>query len=138
MIPVLQTWLEPPEADCFMACIASVTELPLEGLPKLHEAEGDGKNWWAVTKAALLEKGWLIINHNVNRPEDQIKPHGVAIAGGDSPRGACHEDGSNIGHAVVMSDGMLFHDPFPDGGGLDGDPDVWYFLIKLIKEQSDD
>lgn len=134
MIPVLQTWLEPPEADCFMACIASVTEIPLDELPRLHEEEKSGTNWWRVTQDALKAKGWLILNFNTPGPEDQIAPHGVAIAGGDSPREARHADGSNIGHAVVMSDGFLFHDPFPDGKGLDGDPDVWYFLVRLIKQ----
>lgn len=132
-----QTTFGYPEGNCFMACIASILEVPLEKLPNLYEEtcswdkeseqwiHGD---WWSVTLKAVRNHGWELIF--VARGD--VAPQGYAIAGGDSPREeAMTEDGENAGHAVVYLDGIdLVHDPHPDRTGLlNNEVTEWYLLL---------
>ena len=122
-----------------MAAIASVTELTLDTLPDLFEEccewdEGEAKwndtwSWWDVTQSALKGLGWYIFTMY---PATGI-PAGYAVAGGDSPRDdVVDEGGKNVGHVVVVKDGVLAHDPHPSGDGLLGSPTEYYVLVPLV------
>lgn len=129
MKPVEQTKFGYPDGNCMMACVASITEIPLDELPDLRtEADLVGKSWWYVSEKALAKNGWIILWHEVE--VDKLIPPGWSIANGDSPRGITNKDGSPVGHSVVVFDGELKHDPHPSDSGLDGPPYSYYILIK--------
>lgn len=141
MIGVTQTSFGYPEGNCFMAAVASVIEEPLDTLPDLFEVccewddgvarwKEDGRQWWHVTQAALREAGWYIF---CMYPATGV-PAGYALAGGASPRATnVDESGKDVGHIVVVHDGVTVHDPHPSGDGLAGDPTEYYVLVRLIE-----
>lgn len=111
---------------CTLACIATLTGIPLDEFP--HPPEDAGDDWFesAENRNAIqgpmhtvLEKhGWFLC-HLWKRV-----PVGFAIAGGTSPRG--------IPHSVVVKDGKLWHDPHPSRAGLVGEPEGYDILVKLV------
>lgn len=100
MKPVDQTFLKPPEGNCFAACVASILEVPLEALPNFK-----GENWCDLWNQWLepLNLRLLMIEHR----QWLERPPGYAIVGVDSPRG-------DWLHAVVCKDGEIVHDPHPE------------------------
>lgn len=141
MRPVTQTRFGYPEGNCFMACMASLMECELEDLPDLFEecCEWDGDEarwkeddhrWWNIAYQAALSRGFYL----AYLPSGVGAPRGYSIAGGDSPRSdVVNEDGENVGHAVVVCDGVLAHDPHPSGKGIDGDPEEFFVLVPLAE-----
>lgn len=76
MIPVYQTIFEPPLGDCWRACVASIMELRLEGVPNFAE-------WYVGAEAAdvspfrrylswCAERGWLVIYWDLSKPPANI------------------------------------------------------------------
>lgn len=114
MKPVDQTRFGVGEGNCFSACVASLLEIDLDDVPFFMGAD----NW----DEALLE--WcdgrgVVVDFSTEFPA----PEGACcIVGGRSPR---H---SETGHAVIMRDGALVHDPHPSRTGIDGDPWMWIAL----------
>lgn len=118
--PVDQTTFGAPEGNCLMACVATLTGVPLGALDDLFAAEcqHEGAHWWELFTAALHTHGW----HPVYLPgADGVVPTGYAIGSGVSPRG--------LRHAVVVKDGQLAHDPHPsrEGAEVDG----FYVLVPI-------
>jgi hypothetical protein len=105
---VMQTAFGDPDGNCFEACLASITGMPLADLPHFLEDGwfGDYDNW-------LRERGWGLIHFG---PAKDV-PAGFAIASGPAPRG--------IMHSAVYRDGVLEHDPHPSGDGLE----VRYWML---------
>lgn len=99
--------------NCWEACIASILELPLSAVPDI----GGDPQWW------LTMHTWLRDAHGLTcwpleatlraGDPDYVWPiapgHYVGI--GQSPRG-------DWKHAVVMCNGVVAHDPYPDGAAL--------------------
>lgn len=139
MEPVDQTKFGYPEGNCVMACVASILEVELEGLPDLYEREKEGDDdWWMTLRHALAEYGWeavylhpeYISATDEDRTPADLAPPGLAIACGDSPReDVVNDEGENAGHAVVARDGYLAHDPHPSRDGLGGPVEDWILLI---------
>lgn len=130
MKPVMQTEFG-LKGNCFMACVASITEIPLEELPNLYDdADQMGESWWEVTVQALTERGWIICWYDTDG-DSLLTPPGWAIANGLSPRGTLSDKtDERIRHSVVVFDGEMNHDPHPDCTWLDGPADGYYIMIK--------
>jgi hypothetical protein len=111
MKPVYQTKYGIPHGNCFMACVASILEVPLEECPDLYDEEQQGKNWWGVSvafvgsKGKLLDSGWDRSVHG----DPPIIPSGYSIALGVARNG--------IGHACVALEGKIVHDPHARAAG---------------------
>lgn len=110
MKPIFQT-IPPPEGkgNCLQACIASILELPLEAVP--HFALWyDSPNWHEKLN------GWLIQTAGVYEITVQANQmyletiYGYALLNGLSERG--------IMHSVVIFNGEMVHDPYPNGKGI--------------------
>ena len=95
---------------CWVACVASITGIPLADLPK---AEWDQyadpivrqKNWSNYHNKvirAIGEKGWAVAYLGASIPM------GYAIATGKSPRSELYD---TINHCVVVYDGKFSWDP---------------------------
>lgn len=115
MKPVDQTVFGDRTGNCFAACVASVLELPLEGMPNFCGGPDITEDSWCPRFRAWLAERGLGCAFLGYSPE-----HGIAavvgagayvIVGGDSPRG-------NFLHQVVYRGDELVHDPHPDRTGL--------------------
>lgn len=124
--------------NCWAAAIASILEVPLEDVDLPHPFDAaklnaclDGEDdddwqapWWTAMNAHLAESyGVILVAYEAAAPP----PAGYAIAIGTSPRNR------NISHAVVVKDGVLAHDPWPGGSGVDNIT-AWEVLIPIAKE----
>lgn len=125
VVPQYQTILDHKRGDCFRACIATITGIPLRHVPNFCDQEvienaTDGYWWVWFTNwlgnlgcDALFLEPQYVVNH--------FGAGCVFVVGGKSPR---FPDGM---HAVVMSitedkTWKLEHDPHPDGTGIVGEP----------------
>lgn len=126
MKPIMQTIFNADFAvgetgDCFSACVASIFELPLEGVPNFSHAgakadaespTGWSSDWWYLLRDWLRQRGFVYIEFPVPGSDaDLLAALGWHIMVGKSPRGEWN-------HAVVGRHGVIEHDPHPDGTGL--------------------
>lgn len=119
MIPVDQT-LFGKNGNCWAACIASILEVPLEGVPNFCALPG---NW--------LEKAeeWLRKHHELTVLGFRARGEGAFycrpalhhVMSGPGPRGLLH--------AVVGFQGEMVHDPHPSRNGLI-EAEEYEFLIQ--------
>lgn len=93
--------------NCLQACVASITEQPLDQVP--HFAESDT---WELD---MLE--WLTLHGYQVTIRPYIRHSPAGIAWGLSPRG--------VTHAVVVEDGEVAFDPHPSRAGLDRTDGIW-------------
>jgi hypothetical protein len=104
--------------NCFQAAVASLFDLPTEAVPDLVNEAWPPREWFDEFQAwARLHLGVQPIYVSIRFHDDgwawgaePWRPRGWALAGGRSPRGHSH--------VVVVHDGVLAHDPSPEGGGL--------------------
>lgn len=102
--------------NCYATCVAMILGKKIEDIPKFEELPADG-SWFIDSWTYLNGLGYdLDILHVRNLSE---YPNGFSIASGKSPRGPWD-------HCVVYLDGKLYHDPYPNGKGIDK---VDYFLL---------
>lgn len=122
MTPVDQTKFGAPHGNCLMACVASITGLPLGALDDLYTAEArtPDKHWWSVFTDALNRHGW---HAAYLVAADGLIPRGYAVGSGVSPRG--------LRHAVVVRDGALAHDPHPSRAGVE-EVEAFYVLFPVV------
>jgi hypothetical protein len=93
VIPVDQTLFEEHNGDCFAASVASVLQIPISEVPDLDADDWDDRlHQWAQARGLGVRFS-------------TIAPPGYAVALGTAYRGT--------GHAVVVRDGGLAHDPMP-------------------------
>jgi hypothetical protein len=99
------------DGNCVAACWATLTGVPLDAIPDLSR--------WPDETAFAQANGFglLRVCHMEPKSFDQAL-HGCITADGTlymlsgvSPRG--------YGHRVIGCDGALWHDPHPEGGGVD-------------------
>lgn len=103
MTPVDQTKFGFPEGNCFAACVASLTGVPLEDVPPFCSREG----WWEAFCEWLEQRGWYPIAGE-GAPHEMIV--GYVIVSGPANRG--------LDHATIWRHGALVHDPHPSRDGL--------------------
>lgn len=108
MKPVFQTKFGKPEGNCFAACVASILEASLDDVPHYM-----GKDWLQQWNAFLAPRNLGLFC--LELPEGTAPP-GWSILSGLSPRAKAL--GEDWMHAVVAFNGIVEHDPHPDGGGV--------------------
>jgi len=118
--PKLQTRFGREKGNCFEACIASVLEIPIDVIPVLSQYLDS--DWWRELRSWMHARGWTLLA--IDYPNQSGPDPSMCIAIGKSPRGS-HR------HAVVWSSDRIVHDPFPQGGGLDGDPEYLVYLVPV-------
>lgn len=89
----------PPDGDCFAACMASIFEVSLDGLPAIESA-----TWWDDWLAWLAPRGLSLVHIGI---EGCPMVYGYAILHVESPRYPGEL------HAVVAKDGVIVWDPSP-------------------------
>lgn len=116
MIPVDQTIFSDDEegrrGNCWIACIASILERPLESVPHFVQIENEGgQHWFTHTWQWLLENGHRLVQHTWDSLPDD-RPH---MRCGKSPRST---EERYLGHAVVYVGEEMVHDPHPSRDGI--------------------
>lgn len=114
MTPVAQTIIAPNDdkgmpGNCLQAAIASLLELPLDEVPHFvgRDWETDGnEHWWTCWVAWCGDRGLRVGAWEPKAGE-------YYLGAGPSPR-----DPENRSHVAVYRDGLLVHDPHPDGTGV--------------------
>jgi len=118
MRPVYQTMLGSPDGNCLAACIASLLEVPIEGLPNPKQS-----GWFTQWNVWLTaQHGVYLVRLPAGFADDMSPLQGYYIANGLAARG--------LRHSVVYRDGRLCHDPHPEGRGLD-EVDDYMVLVPL-------
>lgn len=123
MIPVDQTTFGKGTGNCWVACVASITQMTLSELKDLQREYLIYANAWYRQEdggddITLEERsGYVRELAKLGWAEVYLERHGVpmfpvstAIASGPGPRGC--------DHSVVYFSGKLEHDPHPDRAGL--------------------
>lgn len=114
MTPVRQTiYAGDPSGvpgNCLQAALASMLDLPLAEVPHFvrDDVHTDGvKHWWVEMGRWCHGRGLAL--------EDRAAPYvgEYYLGGGPSPR-----DPLLRSHVAVYRDGVLEHDPHPDGTGV--------------------
>lgn len=121
MKPVDQERIDDLTGDCLRACIASICELPLSGVPNFSECGfmSGVEQWCTENKYTFI---WMDIPDftSLNRIWFGSTPE-FFIAWGMSPRRK--QDGKPKQHVVVVSKKgygvRVVHDPHPDRTGLE-------------------
>ncbi len=106
MTPLDQTVFEPPHANCFQACLASLLEVPLDTVPQFMADHGE--NWHVAAMDWARERGFDLLGFDLE--DNTWRPPGLWIAGGMAARGFLH--------ACIYRGDTLAHDPHPDKSGL--------------------
>lgn len=126
MIPIFQDRYGTIDGNCFEACLASLLELPLHGVPEL----GGDDVYESNLARYLAGQGLLyVLVRGPSNPERSILEamfevkEVYHVIEGVSPRGGPH--------AVVGRNGKTVHDPHEGGGGLLRE-DGWGFLLRRI------
>lgn len=121
MTPVHQDRFYDPDAppeqqrgNCLTAVVASLLDLPLNEVPNFvqdhvdHDADNHREwDWWHRLVKFLHDHGWALHSATLD-----ANPGEHLWVSGKSPRA----DG--IHHAVIYRDGVMVHDPHPDGTGI--------------------
>lgn len=127
MVKVYQTKVG-DVGNCVAACYATLLNADIDEIPDLV---GTG-NQHAAEVAMLADKGlglvriWLPKDRRTMEQalDGMMMADGVPyMLSGISPRG--------IGHRVIGMDGRLYHDPHPDGGGVN-DVRAVLFVVALL------
>lgn len=110
---------EKRKGNCVAACIATLTDLPLDRVPHFVEfgiAYGDsddvhvvssGNHWWAMLLGFLAARGYWVVELDGLSDAD---PDDYLLVAGKSPRGVMHQ--------VIYRGGQLWHDPHPSRAGV--------------------
>lgn len=111
------------DSDCYMACLASLTGIPLEEFKVISNEEYEAMSQEDKSNAGtrqhnenlqvLMKHGWTYARGNSDKP-----PPGWCIGSGKSPRG-------DWDHSIVCLDGKPFFDPHKSGDMLDGPVTEW-------------
>lgn len=130
MDPVQQTITTVPGGNCWPACIASITGIPLNEIPNFCAEYAD--TWLLEASKWLTARGWGVLEIQRNEGSDNwwvIAPGLFVIVSGKSPRGDWQH--SIVGRCMEINRVEYVHDPHPAGGMLDGDPKYFTFLFPL-------
>jgi hypothetical protein len=140
----MQTRLGFENGNCWAACVASLTDIPLEIWPEdLMETDKKGRDWYRKANEILDPYGLAYLE--VPFPSTRLVPEQrglFCILVGHSPRcpvisGCFGDPERSYMHAIVGQLDVVkgetkikcMHDPHPDGKWLEGEP-LWIgFLI---------
>lgn len=141
MIPVFQDKFG-EYGNCLSACVASILELPLRGVPHFVSPSDDEGSWFGKMYAFLHTHGFEIVPFYMGGtnpktgilyrdeftwaklPEHLQGMYEYQIVCGPAARG--------FSHATVGWRGQIIHDPHPSKSGLI-EVDEYYFLKAVSK-----
>ena len=124
-----QTLFGDKNGNCWAACVATITGIPLEAIPNFCVTHDDA-TWYRAFALWLRPLGFAPVSfafpdaqasrNHLDWAED-IAPSTPWIGAGDTPRGK---------HAVVYMGHRMIHDPNPRHGrkGLDRLEDATFFV----------
>jgi len=112
--PVMQTVFDVVKGNCLQASLASALEVPLEEVPDLAEHD----DWYEAMNEWLRETYGVEL---VCIPTGGWAPPGIHLTGGDGGRG--------LEHVVVGKNGVMIHNPYPNGGTLNEEKQHWLFVV---------
>lgn len=122
MIPVDQTIYDAVNGNCLNACVASILEMPIAGVPGF--VDGNPDDWFEKFAAWMVERGFAAA-HIPNTPPVALRGFHV---------GVCDyhfAEGHWVGHAIVALDGKAVHCPSKGRGGLTSPVRYWLALVPL-------
>lgn len=125
MIPVRQTLFGTREGNCWSACIASITGIPISEIPNFCVEYKS--YWWEETLKWLEARGLTGIHQTIFHRKDWSYD-GYWLASGKSPRADCD-------HCVVFKGNKMVHDPHPSNDGIEGKPLYATIIIPIDLEQ---
>jgi hypothetical protein len=105
-----------PQGNCQSACLAMMLGCDIAEVPNFAAVAGDANDKAAAMSAWLRRRGLWSIAFVKWQGLPWPPPYGFYIASGVSPRG--------YRHTVIYRDGELWHDPHPEGGGIDEVQDI--------------
>jgi hypothetical protein len=112
----------PSERRSFETCLASILEIDPAGIPDFP-LEKSRWEWLSVVNQWLAQHAIWYIDVYAN-PDPLHDVHGCW-----GFHVICGNLGSGSGHCVVGYAGKVFHDPWPESGGLIGGREDWEFGI---------
>lgn len=131
MKEIEQTILDPPEGNCFAACVASILELPIEIVPNYRSGDGLDKDWWFdwqrwLKPLNLAFVGW---NHPI-APDpdvcaDVLRGYSICTIRYERPSGG-------LNHSVVCLNGELRWNPHPLRDMVKHDSIVDWVVFRLL------
>jgi hypothetical protein len=127
---IMQTDLG-PRGNCQSACLATLLGISLSEIPNWAAlADGDGNKFAQMQRDWLAERGYGILTVVQWQALPWPPARGYFICGGVSPRGNRH--------AVIYKDGALWHDPHPEGLGIEtvDDLDIIYPLAPFAESET--
>lgn len=128
MKAVYQTETAAGKGNALQACVASIFEQALEEVPNFIEFPS-----YADAIANYVQSNFDLTFVKINLPNGEmdfeVKHSPLVLAAGKSPRG-------NFKHVVVGKiigkQVELEHDPYENGGGLEGNP-VWIGMFVKVQ-----
>ena len=105
---------------CYAACISVVTGIALDEIPHPTPEQMTREDFSTYRNGLVLwlrERGWFLCYV-------PFPPVGIALVGGESPRG--------LGHECVALNGEVIFDPHPSRAGLVSVTD-YEVLIQIVK-----
>jgi len=102
--------------NCQSACLAMMLGLELSDVPNFSALDCDDNGKYKAQGDWLRERGLCIVTIVKWQALPWPIRYGFYIAGGVSPRG--------FRHSVIYKDGELWHDPYPEGGGIEDVQDI--------------
>lgn len=127
MKPVFQTEIGGGRGNCVSACVASILELSIEGVPNFRLLSDNPEQVWIEMQSWLSKRGLCAIRFPAELDKIWTIPTGThCILTGNSP------NFDNLLHAVVGyvkdKEWKIVHDPNPSQLGLKGDPHLVTFF----------
>jgi len=114
-----QTKFGVPEGNCFATCLAMLLNMAIEDVPNYKEGEGE---WYQNYRKWLLPLGYdFMAVQGWDKESKPFQPKVFSIVSGKSPRG-------DFDHSVIYFGSEIYHDPHPDGTGIETIKDCIYLL----------
>jgi hypothetical protein len=111
--------------NCMSACLAMMLGLRIDEVPNFSAMNLTDNQKYKAMQEWLLNLGYQLLTFEAAGLLHMLR--GYCIAGGASPRG--------FFHAVIIKDGVLWHDPHPDRSGINkvGEIDLLIPLYPWMK-----
>jgi hypothetical protein len=126
-----QIVFEDKKGDCLRACLASIFEFEIEGMPNFWEQTDCAPEFWDLVNKWMVENlDYKCIPIILEGDFDPIIDDVLCIAIGRVSR-------INEQHAVVWCNKLIF-DPHPERKGLVGNPESYVLLVPINPKKIQD
>ena len=128
MKQVEQTILNPPDGNCFAACVASILELPISVVPNFRSASSQ---WWYQWQTWLGPRNLAFIGwpHPIAPDSDVVsdilRGYSICTIRYETPRGG-------LNHSVVCLNGEMVWNPHPLRDTVQHDSILDWVVFRVI------